>query len=100
MQTKRFILLVDELYERDTSLHCLAAASTPDQLFAAFLDPVAALPDSVPSAPQDAPQVRAVDESQLAMSVVDAGIINLRVACARAASRLVEVCAVTLSSFT
>ncbi len=102
-QTKRFILLVDELYERGIELHCSSVVATPDDLFAAFLtDPDESI-DSCSSAsmaaPSDAPTVRPVDESQLGLSVIDTGIINLRIASARAASRLVEVCVAVTECF-
>lgn len=100
-QTKRFILLVDELYERGIELHCSSAAATPDALFTAFMtDPDESIGDCSSAsmgAPVDAPTVRPVDESQLGLSIIDTSIINLRIASARAASRLVEVCIVALA---
>ncbi len=99
VQARRFVLLVDELFEHSTQLHCLThACAHPRDVFAEFLldPPQEHSPSeagSVAGAAVDLPAtVRPVDESQLSLAVATTGLVHLQLASRRAVSRLVQVC--------
>ena len=95
-QVRRFVTLVDELYEHGTSLSILCDCH-PGELFDAVLPPaereslndphfdLAALDADLPS------ELRSTDSSVLSTAVEDVAITMLRFAVRRARSRLVQV---------
>lgn len=103
LQAKRLVVLVDELYEKGVSLFVHSAAETPSDIFQGVFDVeeadtanaqdvVGEMPDVHPDQVEAATFLRRVDESQLSLSVVDAALESLRIACARAVSRMTQVC--------
>lgn len=100
-QAKRLVLFIDEAYEQRIELEVWSDGCThPSQLFQAFSTTTPATDGQLDQGPGVHEHgVRPVDESQLSMAVVDTGIANLGIACARASSRLVELCGVQHEHF-
>lgn len=93
-QARRFVLLIDELYERGVELHCLCDNATgPKELF--LFDDL--LPDCEVSAPAvvstalNPAKLRSSDDAQLSVRVLDVGLQALALASRRAVSRLIQV---------
>jgi predicted ATPase len=94
-QARRFVLLIDELYERGVHLSCLSSnASSPHDLFR-FRDLLPEIEeDSTPIPESEAygkGKLRRSDDVQLSLRVLDAGLQALALASVRAVSRLIQV---------
>lgn len=89
-EVRRFVTLVDELYEHGTELH-MQAAGPPRQLFSGIMHDIA---------DDDGASVAAlrhsVDASYLSSTAESSALRDLRFASARAVSRLTEICGLNL----